>query len=448
MNRFQITSPRALKWTRLLSQFLTGQIVIQALNFLTGFLLLRWLSVTAYAQFSVAFAFQSTLGMLIDLGFSGSIVALVGSRGGDADIVGRYIRSARHFRNRMFVVMLGVSVIAFPLVTRNQHWPVSTKIFLFGAILASLFFQGWAMYAAPLLINGRIKEFYQAQIFAAAGRLCCCFVLFETAALSAWTAAWVAAAALAVTGLLYRRKSEHLISEPYRSDSVFNKEMLGYLVPLMPAVVFTALQGQITILLIACFGKTETIANIAALGRLGQLFLIFGAFNSVVIEPYFAKLSPSRLFTRYAQTIVIAIATASFIAVVAFLFPQPLLWVLGSKYQGLGEYIGWVVGIACLNYIAGVLFTINSARKWRFWWYACLEIPLLLIVQAAALTLTDIGTMKGAIAFSLVTNIGWLLTHLIVGIYGLKQTRRDLKHDDHNLDGSNASELQTQASIH
>ena len=424
MNCFPITSPRALKWTRLLSQFLTGQVVIQALNFLTGFLLLRWLSVTAYAQFSVAFAFQSTLGMLIDLGFSGSIVALVGSRGGDADIVGRYIRSARHFRNRMFVVMLGVSVIAFPLVTRNQHWPVSTKIFLFGAILASLFFQGWAMYAAPLLINGRIKEFYQAQIFAAAGRLCCCFVLFETAALSAWTAAWVAAAALAATGLLYRKKSDHLILEPHRSDPVFNREMLGYLAPLIPGVVFTAFQGQISVALITVFGHTKNIAEVAALGRLGQLFAVFAAVNSVLIEPYIVKVSPSRLAVKYLVIVACSVVIAGSISAFSVVFPQPLLWVLGSKYGNLQKEIGWIVSGACVSYVAGVLWVMNSARKWLFWWYTNLYVFSVLLTQIICVVTMRLTTTHSVIILSFITSVVILATHITGGVYGL--TRQNL----------------------
>ncbi len=421
-------SPRAQKWAKTLVHFLSGQIVIQLLNFLTGFLLLRWLSVTAYAEFSVAFAFQSTLGMLIDLGFSNSIVALVGDRGSDREVVGKYIRSARYFRNRMFAVMLCIAVVVFPLMTQHQHWPLATKLLLFAAIICSVFFQGWGMYAAPLLINGRVKEYYQAQVFSAAGRLFCCFVLFEAVAFSAWTAAWVAAAALALTGLLYRKEAGQLAAEPAQSDPTFNKEMLGYLLPLMPVVVFTALQGQMALLLITYFGKTQTIANIAALGRIGQLFLIFGAFNSVVVEPYFAKIDSSRLLVRYFQAVFMAMGAAALIAFGVFLFPQPLLWLLGPKYQTLGAYVVWIVGIACLNYIAGVLFTINSARKWRFWWYACLEIPLILIAQTAAVLLIPVGTIKGAITFSLMTNAGWLLTHLTVGLYGLFQSQHRLRY--------------------
>ena len=412
-------SPRAQKWTKTLAHFLSGQIVIQVLNFLTGFLLLRWLSVTAYAEFSVAFAFQSTLGMLIDLGFSNSIVALVGDRGSDSAVVGKYIRSARYFRNRMFAVMLCISVVAFPLMTQHQHWSTMTKLLLFGAIVSSVFFQGWGMYAAPLLINGRVKEYYQSQVFSAAGRLFCCFVLFKAAALSAWTTAWVAAGALALTGFLYRKKCLNLVHEPRESDPVFNKEMLLYLSPLIPGVIFTALQGQISIALITIFGRSTNIAEVAALGRLGQLFLVFAAFNSVIVEPHVAQVAPKRLVNKYLLIACCASSLAIVLAALGFLFPVPFLWLLGKKYSYLQSEVGWIVSGACVNYVAGVLWVMNSARKWLFWWYTNMYIACVLLTQVICISIMRLNTTHSVIILSFITAVVVLCTHIIGGAYGL-----------------------------
>ena len=147
------------RWTALISIFLAGQGSVQILNLISGFLLLRWLSIEAYAQYSVTFGFQSTLSMLIDLGFSSSIVALVGDRGSDKEVVGTYIRSAKHFRNRLFAVIIPLAAIAFPLIASKQHWDWTTQLLLFVSLVSSLFFQGWmSYYSAPLLINQRIMQ--------------------------------------------------------------------------------------------------------------------------------------------------------------------------------------------------------------------------------------------------------------------------------------------------
>jgi O-antigen/teichoic acid export membrane protein len=123
------------RWTALIFRFLAGQGSVQVLNLVSGFLLLRWLSVEAYAQYSVAFGFQNTLGILVDLGISGSIVALVGDRGSDKEIVGTYIQSAKHFRNRFFAVIIPLAAIAFPLVTSKHNWDLTTQLLLFISVV-------------------------------------------------------------------------------------------------------------------------------------------------------------------------------------------------------------------------------------------------------------------------------------------------------------------------
>ena len=366
--------------------------------------------------------------MLIDLGFSNSIVALVGDRGSDSEIVGKYIRSARYFRNRMFAVMLAVSCIAFPLMTQHQHWAASTKLLLFVAIVSSVFFQGWGMYAAPLLINGRVKEYYQSQVLSAAGRLVCCFVLFEAAALSAWTSAWTAAAALALTGFMYRKKSSELVREPGKSHPAFNKEMLVYLSPLIPGVVFTAFQGQISIALITVFGHSTNVAEVAALGRLGQLFLIFGAFNSVIVEPHIAQVASNRLVSRYLLIVCCALAIAIVIASFSFLFPAPFLWLLGHRYNYLGSEVGWIVSSACVSYVAGVLWVMNSARKWLFWWYTNLYIACVLLTQVFCVSTMNLSTTHSVVIVSFITSVVVLCTHIAGGTYGLVKQKVSLKH--------------------
>jgi len=61
----------------LLGDFATGQILANVLTMLAGFVALRTMSVGAFAQYSLAFAFTSVLASLVDAGFTRSIVALV-----------------------------------------------------------------------------------------------------------------------------------------------------------------------------------------------------------------------------------------------------------------------------------------------------------------------------------------------------------------------------------
>ena len=71
-----------------LGTFLMGQGLVQVLTLATGLLLVRWMAVEEFAMYRSAFAFQFIMGALVDLGLSGSIVAMIGSRRDDPAVVG------------------------------------------------------------------------------------------------------------------------------------------------------------------------------------------------------------------------------------------------------------------------------------------------------------------------------------------------------------------------
>ena len=135
---------------------------MQGLNFVVGFFLLRWLDKTAYAQYSVAFAFQSTIGMLVDLGFTGSIIALVGENAHRPEIVGRYLRTAQFFRTRSFIAITSVAALTYPFFVRHQPWGWQIKALLFAGIFIALAADNLLMYSSVLFMHRKLNLYYRA----------------------------------------------------------------------------------------------------------------------------------------------------------------------------------------------------------------------------------------------------------------------------------------------
>src|SRR5205823_6173937 len=142
---------RLSKWSALIGTFLLGQGALQIIQLFTGFLLFRWLSVEQYAQYSMAFAFQVTAHVLVEFGFSGTIVALVGNRINDKQVIGGYIKAGQYYRNKLCIFISIACIIVFPLLTIKHGWPVITTILLLVSIVTNLFFTGWASYYTPPL---------------------------------------------------------------------------------------------------------------------------------------------------------------------------------------------------------------------------------------------------------------------------------------------------------
>lgn len=412
MNRFN-------KWQKPLLSFAVGQPTVQLLSVITGFLLLRWLSVEDYAQYSLAFAFQSVISQLADLGYSASIMALAGEKARDPAVLGRYLQAARHLRIRTMTIALMCSAIIFPLITYQQHWNPITKVILMSAIGAGAIAQGLMIYSTPLLAHRQLNKYFRPQILVGFGRLGVCFLAQITGLLSAISCAWIGTTALAVNGWILRSTAKPYYIDSKNADIAARKEMLIYLAPLIPGIIFTAAQGQITVAIITLFGSTRNIAEVAALGRLGQLFLVFGAVNSVLLAPYISSLPALKVPRRYAQIVTTTFILLTLFALTGFMFPNYLLWILGPKYDNLKDLVGWVVVTSCISHFSGVLWTLHSGQRWIYWWGTALYIGFVLITQILSAIWLDLSQTSGVITFGIFTALAVLLSHISVGIYGL-----------------------------
>jgi O-antigen/teichoic acid export membrane protein len=403
----------------IIGNFAFGQGTLQCIQIVAGLLLVRWLSVDAWAQFGLASGLQITMGTLMDLGISGTIIPLVGGRRDNLDLVGRYVRSARHFRNWTFWILSPITVVAFMAMAHQHHWGWHLPILLLASVLLTLYSSGqMSCFSAPLLLFGRLRDYYTPQSVSGLVRLAAFVVCFFAGLLNAWTAAAITALSFSLSARLLERKSRRYLKWPKVGDPSIDRELIQYVLPATPAIVFAAFQSQIALFLIGLFGRTANIAEVAALGRIGQLFAVFMTFNVVVIEPYVARLSRERLLRTYLGFLALNALLGIPVVLLAFAFPESFLWVLGKSYAGLGNSVGWVVLAGCINQIAGLMWIMNRSRKWLFWSGTILEITLLLIVQVTYIVLVGVRTTQQAVLFTFVSSFCYIIAHGYVGIYG------------------------------
>lgn len=402
-------------WGRRLLAFFLGQGAIQALNLLTGFLLVRWLSAEAFAQYSVAFGFQSSIGVLADMGVAGSIVALAGQGGTDPETIGRYTRSAKHLRGWLLALVLPGAVVGFLWLTgRQAGWGWELRLALLGSVLFSLWCQGWlAFLEVPLLTHQRLGDYYRAQLPGIGWRLGASGALFALGRLGAATTAWINSLSMLAVALAFRRRGRGLVAEPARADPGANREMLRYLGPLAPGMIFYALQGQLTLWLITAFGRSQNIAEVAALGRLTQVLLVLFALNGVIISPYVARLPFAKLAGRYVLLAAGATVMGVTLTLFSLAFPSAMLWIIGPRYAHLAPEFPWSIAAWSLNYLGAVLWTISTARKWVFWWHTALFIVTITAVQAVGVWALDLTTTLGIFQFSILTALAGLAVYLV-----------------------------------
>jgi O-antigen/teichoic acid export membrane protein len=428
MNPKGVRAPDA-RWQRIVSlasTFLLGHGTLQGVNVLVALFLVRALSVEHYAQFGLAYGFQMTVALLMDLGYASTIIPLVGERVDDRALVGSYLRAAKYLRDRSFLIFGPFAAVAFLAIVHKHHWSWAIQIALLGSVLLSLYSSGSLSYfSAPLFLYRRLREYYVPQTVSGLARLVAYAVLQMAGGLNACTAAGLSSINVLLNALLIRRGALPLVEWPKRNEPRVNREVLHYILPALPTFIFAAFQSQIALFLINAFGQTVNVAEVAALGRLAQIFMVLMSFNMIVIEPRIARLSRERLLRTYLLLLLLPCALAVTVVPLAFAYPGPFLWVIGPKYRGLGPIIGWVILTGCLNYAANLIWIMNRARRWIFWRGTILEIVAMLSVDVTFVAVVGVRNTREAILFTLASSVSAVCTHSYIGVYGFLRGARN-----------------------
>ncbi|MDR3775313.1 MAG: hypothetical protein P4K97_00320 [Terracidiphilus sp.] len=417
-----MTSSAISRIGKRISTFVGAQSAVQILNATTGLLLLRLLSKPEFAIYAIALGIQGTISVLTDIGFGGAIIGLVGTKYQDRQLLGSYIKVASHIRQ---MLMLVVAVIAIGCIIGFRHVNVEGHssgevTFLAVAVLITVQFQAWSSYYdVPLLLNNRLVSYYSPQIVAAALRMASAAVLYYMHIISSTTVIVANTMCIVIMGLSYRYLARQWIMVPKVLSKDHAREMLRYLTPLIPGTVYQALQSQVSLFIIAVFGHVGQIAEVAAAGRIGQLFLLLNSSNGVLVTPFFAK-TPHYLFRkRYVNALCAVGAVSILVAVSAKVFPGLYLLLLGARYSNLTVQIQLVVYASAIGYFAGAMWSVAVARKWIFWWSGSLQMILLILIQVICVAFLPLSTSQGVLKMNIYTALGALTVQILHMIQGL-----------------------------
>jgi hypothetical protein len=281
-----------------------------------------------------------------------------------------------------------------------------------------------AYYTAPLIVQRRLVTHYSIQGGIAVFRVVGYILLYRLGGLGASSAVWLNAAAIVFAGFLYKSVSRKLILEPSKVDPIVRKQMIDYVTPNLPSVVFFALQGQISVFLIAAVGHNKGIAQVSALGRLGQIFALATMMNGTLIEPWFAKSANDQVLKRYLSVAAITILVSIIFVTASIVFPEMFLWILGANYKDLHAELIWIVLNGCTAYLSGLTWTVISGRRFIYWSATFVNIAFILVSQIMFLTLKGIASPLDAVKFGYVSVAASLLAQIVNLCYGLKRGPR------------------------
>lgn len=413
-------NPRFAKvreWTKLIAITGSAQIVVQAIGFVSGILVIRLLPVEEYAYYTIANTMLGTMTLLADGGIASGVMSEGGKVWGDKKKMGSVLATGMKLRWQFATYSLAVSIpiLYFLLMKQGASWITSTMIVL---CLLPAFFS--ALSGAILEISAKLHQnvlpLQLIQITSNAIRLSISgiFLFFFPFAMLAVLASGLSQI---YGNWRLRQITNNYADRSQDEDIEVRARILGMVKRVLPGAFYYSFSGQITIWLIALFGKLEAVAEIGALGRLIQVFAIFTALFSVIVVPRYARLAsdPRTVRNRFLQTISLVALGCLFVVAIVSLFPGPFLQVLGHRYVMLEHELQLITMGSSVNLLAGCIFSLNLARGKIV--PPSIAIAYSLTVQIAAIATQDLSQTTGVLWISLITGSFQTILHFINALW-------------------------------
>ena len=388
------------RWTPILVKFASVQVIVQALGFAAGILVIRNLPKQEYAFYTISNSMLATILILADSGISSALTAIGGRIWQDNYQLARLIRTAIQLRRWLALVTIPIVIPLLVWLLIQNGASISKTAMLVIAVLAGCGMEFITrIYAVALRLRSEIRQIQKQSLVAAFVRLAIVGI-----AVSFWFNVEVAIVAVvaqyAVQYWMLQRWATRELDVDAPGDSEMRTEIVAVVRKQAPHSIYYCLQAQVTVWLISIFGTASGVADVGALTRLAVVFSVLGSLTSEILFPAFARIqSPRILRKRYFQIILSFAGMSALMIGVVAIFPGQVLAVLGSRYSHLRTEAILMAISGVLGAFGGLVWGLNSSRAWIV--SPAKFIPFTLATQCMLVYFLNLSTVRGVLMFSI-----------------------------------------------
>jgi O-antigen/teichoic acid export membrane protein len=407
-------------WPKLVQSFwlfigyFLSQIGIQAINMVTGFLIIRAMTKDDYANYTIINTLGPVMLMLSDNGISTGMSAIGRHIWQDNEKTGRLVKTAMQLRRKFaFVSFILIGPLLAWMLFR-YHASISTIALLTAVTVIGVSFQlTGAVMGMILGLRQQLKIMAKIGLASAILRLGLVAAFAVIFHINAFLAILAGTCAVALEAFFLIRTVKPQILWDAPPDPEYRTTIFSLVRKTMPLTVYFCVQGQISIWLISIFGSAHQVADIGAVGRLGVIFTtVTSAFCAIAIPRFARNNGRRRLLVQCLQILsAVALMLLAFVAF-TWLFPSPFIMVLGSKYTNMSGLLWLVMLSAGLNAMAGIVFSLNMSKGWIP--PAILTIPIEIVTQIVLLLTLNLSKTENVLIFSCLTAIPPTIVNFII----------------------------------
>lgn len=409
---------------------LSGVVILQALQVLVsaaiGFLIIRNISKEEYAIFNLL-----NNGNAILIGFSSiattSIFIPFANRFGTTKSqLGITTNVFDKLSKPLLIIAIIAGIFYMCISSLSKHWfntffLLSMCLAIFSAFLA----YKSKYYESAFKVYGDSLTTFKIFVSSDVVRLILVFLFITTFLKYTYSYSYlILMVFLALTSFLsyfYINKQFRKFKVKQTSINIEYKEFYWKLLkPLMFPAYFYHFSQFFRGWLIYIVSGTSVIAEAAALGRLMALFAMLDKAIELIIIPNLGATKHYHVFIKkLSLSFVLMFILCSCILLSAFLFQGAWLWILGEKYDNLGNALLWAVAAAGVERLSGLVFFGQLARgeTKNQWWVPIFATCVYLVY----VSITGMKTAEIATIGLFVASMSNLLAQMIIFIIRMKK---------------------------
>ena len=411
-SNYKILAPDIRSWTALIGKFLVGQGTVQAINLVSGLLIIRFLPLREYALYTIASLLLLVGSLGSDMGLSQAVNTLGAKIRDDRQALGALYAGAYRYRRMLYLAAVGVILFLATYMMYGHEWTFASACLSVALVVLTSWFQ------QPVSLKKSILNLHHdADGLLYAGASEAISRLLAVITCLVWPTA-VTALMVNLLGVLVGRhflskRCASLMSEQAVPDELQLKDLRDFIIPLMPVVIYYMLQGQISIFLLSMYGLTISIAEVGALGRLGQLIGLLIMLNAFLIQPYFARIEQKSLYISSVRLVIAILFVFCLLTMISvYCVPDWWLFILGDKYAGLERELPLAILGPLLTLVGGTLYTMVIARNITRGqsWYIVVGI----VSQIMFIGIFNVQTTFDALILNMLPAVGYILVQSIL----------------------------------
>ena len=385
--------------------YLLSQTGVQAMNFVIGLLIIRFLNKDGYAAYTIMNTLVPVMLMLSDTGIGTGIFAIGRLIWEDDEKMGRLVNTGLQLRRRFAAVSFCLVGPFLAWMLNRNHVPILDIVLLTTISLTSISFQlTGAVVKAVLQLRQNFTILMKMGLMSTFLRLCLVGWFIAVFQISAVLAVLAGTCSIILETYIAVRATKPQIAWAAPPDPAYKVEIFSLVKRTLPLTLYYCVSGQLNVWLLGVFGSSHQVADIGAASRLGIIFITVTSSFAAIMVSKFARANGRRRLMIQSIQIIGCLALVLFgLTALVWIWPTPFIWLLGPQYTNISGLLWLVVLSTGVNSLAGSIFNLNMCKGWIP--PAAVTIPIEIGTQIVLLSILDVSKTENVLILSTLSAI-------------------------------------------